>query len=122
MAGIGDMSGDVFGNGALQSPQIRLLAAFNHQHIFIDPNPDAARALRERQRLFKLPRSGWDDYDKRMLSRGGGVFERAAKSVTLSHEARLLLDLPQPRVGTVEIIRAILSMRVDLLWNGGIGT
>jgi len=122
MAGIGDMSGDVFGNGALQSPQMRLLAAFNHQHIFIDPNPDAARALRERQRLFRLPRSGWNDYDRRLISRGGGVFERAAKVITLLPQARLLLDLPQPRVSTVEVIRAILCMRVDLLWNGGIGT
>jgi glutamate dehydrogenase len=122
VAGIGDMSGDVFGNGLLQSPQIRLVAAFNHQHIFIDPNPDIGASFRERQRLFKLPRSGWNDYDRRLLSRGGGVFERSAKVVVLSQEARLLLDLPQPRVSTVEIIRAILCMRVDLLWNGGIGT
>jgi glutamate dehydrogenase len=122
VAGIGDMSGDVFGNGLLQSPQIRLLAAFNHQHIFIDPNPDAARSFRERQRLFKLPRSGWNDYDQRLISRGGGVFERSAKTVTLSQEMRSLLDLAQPRASTIEIIRAILCMRVDLLWNGGIGT
>jgi len=122
VAGIGDLSGDVFGNAMLQSPQMRLLAAFNHQHIFLDPNPDAARSLRERQRLFRLPRSGWNDYDRRLISRGGGVFERSAKTVTLAHEARLLLELPQPRASAVEIIRAILCMRVDLLWNGGIGT
>ena len=122
VAGIGDMSGDVFGNGLLQSPQIRLVAAFNHQHIFIDPSPEAARSFRERQRLFKLPRSGWNDYDQRLLSRGGAIFERSAKAVTLSHEARQLLDLAQRRASTVEIIRAILCMRVDLLWNGGIGT
>jgi glutamate dehydrogenase len=122
VAGIGDMSGDVFGNGLLQSRQVRLVAAFNHQHIFIDPAPDAARSFRERQRLFRLPRSGWSDYDRRLISRGGGVFERSAKTVTLSHEARALLELPQPRASTVEIIRAILCLRVDLLWNGGIGT
>ncbi|HEY6453242.1 MAG TPA: NAD-glutamate dehydrogenase [Steroidobacteraceae bacterium] len=122
VAGIGDMSGDVFGNAMLLSPQIRLLAAFNHQHIFLDPDPDAVRSLRERLRLFRLPRSGWNDYDRRLISNGGGVFERGAKSIPLSREARLMLDLPQARAGAGEIIRAILCMRVDLLWNGGIGT
>jgi glutamate dehydrogenase len=122
VAGIGDMSGDVFGNGMLLSRQIRLVAAFNHQHVFLDPKPDAARSLRERQRLFRLPRSGWNDYDARLLSRGGAVFERSAKSVTLSREAQGLLELPQRRASPVEIVRAILCMRVDLLWNGGIGT
>jgi len=122
VAGIGDMSGDVFGNGLLQSPHIRLIAAFNHQHIFLDPNPDAALSFRERQRLFRLPRSGWDDYDRRRISRGGGIFERSAKLIALSAEAQSLLDLPQARVTPVEIVRAILCMRVDLLWNGGIGT
>jgi glutamate dehydrogenase len=122
VAGIGDMSGDVFGNGLLQSRQTRLVAAFDHQHIFIDPNPQAARSLRERARLFRLPRSGWNDYDRRLLSRGGAVYERSAKTVALAPEARALLDLPQARASTVEIIRAILCMRVDLLWNGGIGT
>ena len=122
VAGIGDMSGDVFGNGLLQSPHIRLVAAFNHQHIFIDPNPDVARSLRERQRLFRLERSGWNDYDRRLLSRGGGIFERDAKAVALSAEMRALLDLQQSRATPVEIIRAVLCMRVDLLWNGGIGT
>ena len=122
VAGIGDMSGDVFGNGLLQSRRIQLVAAFNQQHIFIDPSPQAERSFRERERLFRLPRSGWNDYEQRLLSRGGGVYERAAKTVTLAPEARALLDLPQARASTVEIIRAILCMRVDLLWNGGIGT
>ena len=116
------MSGDVFGNGLLQSRRIQLLAAFNQQHIFIDPSPQAERSFRERERLFRLPRSGWNDYDTRLLSRGGAIFERSAKSVTLSREAQVLLDLPQRRASPVEIIRAILCMRVDLLWNGGIGT
>jgi glutamate dehydrogenase len=122
VAGIGDMSGDVFGNGMLLSRQIRLVAAFNHQHVFLDPKPDAARSFRERERLFRLPRSGWNDYSARLLSRGGAIFERSAKSVTLSREAQALLELPQRRASPVEIIRAILCMRVDLLWNGGIGT
>ena len=122
VAGIGDMSGDVFGNGMLLSRQIRLVAAFNHHHVFLDPKPDAARSFRERQRLFRLPRSGWNDYDARLLSRGGAVFERSAKSVTLSREAQALLELPQRRASPVEIVRSILCMRVDLLWNGGIGT
>jgi glutamate dehydrogenase len=122
VAGIGDMSGDVFGNGMLLSRQTRLVAAFNHQHVFLDPDPDAARTFRERERLFRLPRSGWNDYNQRLLSRGGMVFERSVKSVSLSAEARALLDLQQQQVTPVEVIRAILSMRVDLLWNGGIGT
>ncbi len=122
VAGIGDMSGDVFGNGMLLSRRIRLAAAFNHQHIFIDPNPDPARSYRERERLFRLPRSGWNDYNPRLLSRGGAIFERSAKSVTLSREAQALLELPQRRAGPIEVIRAILCLRVDLLFNGGIGT
>jgi glutamate dehydrogenase len=122
VAGIGDMSGDVFGNGMLLSHHTRLVAAFNHQHIFLDPKPNAARSFRERARLFRLPRSGWNDYNARLLSRGGGIFERSAKSVALSREAQALLELPQRRASPVEIIRAILCMRVDLLWNGGIGT
>jgi glutamate dehydrogenase len=122
VSGIGDMSGDVFGNGMLRSTHIRLVAAFNHQHIFLDPNPDAAASFRERQRLFRLPRSGWSDYERRLISRGGGIFDRSAKLITLSNEAQALLDLPQARATPVEIVRAILCMRVDLLWNGGIGT
>jgi glutamate dehydrogenase len=122
VAGIGDMSGDVFGNGMLLSRHIKLVAAFNHQHVFLDPNPDTVRSFRERERLFRLPRSGWNDYDTRLLSRGGAVFERSAKSVTLTSEARSLLNLSQNRISPVDLIRAILCMRVDLLWNGGIGT
>ena len=94
VAGIGDMSGDVFGNGMLQSRHIRLVAAFNHQHIFIDPQPDAARSFKERERLFKLPRSTWEDYSRAAISKGGGVYSRAAKSLTLSREAQTLLELP----------------------------
>ncbi|HEX4025235.1 MAG TPA: NAD-glutamate dehydrogenase [Steroidobacteraceae bacterium] len=122
VAGIGDMSGDVFGNGMLQSRQIRLVAAFNHQHIFIDPKPDRARSFSERARLLRLPRSGWGDYRRELLSRGGAIYPRSAKQVPLSAEAQALLDLPQRRASPTELIRAILCMRVDLLWNGGIGT
>ena len=122
VAGIGDMSGDVFGNGMLLSRQIKLVAAFNHQHVFLDPAPDAARSFAERARLFALPRSGWNDYDRRAISKGGGVFERSAKSIALSAEARALLGIAAPSAPPQEIIRAILRMPVDLLWNGGIGT
>ena len=122
VAGIGDMSGDVFGNGMLLSRQIRLVAAFNHQHIFLDPAPDPARSFAERARLFALPRSGWNDYDKRAVSRGGGVFERSAKTLPLSAEARTLLGIDAPAAAPQEVIRAILKLPVDLLWNGGIGT
>jgi glutamate dehydrogenase len=121
VAGIGDMAGDVFGNGMLQSPQIRLLAAFNHQHIFLDPQPDAARSFAERRRLFKLPRSSWEDYSRRVISKGGGIFLRSAKNLTLSREAQALLELPA-QVTPNEVIKAILKAHVDLLWNGGIGT
>ena len=121
VAGIGDMAGDVFGNGMLQSPHIRLIAAFNHQHIFIDPQPDAALSFKERERLFKLPRSSWDDYAKTAISKGGGVYPRSAKSLTLSREAQTLLELPA-QVTPNEAIKAILKSHVDLLWNGGIGT
>jgi glutamate dehydrogenase len=121
VAGIGDMGGDVFGNGMLQSPHIKLLAAFNHQHIFIDPEPDAARSFRERERLFKLPRSSWEDYSIGALSKGGAIFARSAKTLTLSREAQSLLELPA-QVTPNEVIKAILKSHVDLLWNGGIGT
>ena len=122
VAGIGDMSGDVFGNGMLLSRHILLQAAFDHRHIFLDPKPDAASSFAERQRLFALPRSSWDDYDRTRISRGGGVFPRSAKSIPLSAEARALLGLDSASAAPVEIIRAILRMPVDLLWNGGIGT
>jgi glutamate dehydrogenase len=121
VAGIGDMSGDVFGNGMLLSKHIRLLAAFDHRHIFIDPAPDTAASLAERTRLFALPRSSWDDYDRKAISRGGGVYSRALKSIALTPAAQQMLGVASPATPT-EIIRAILRLPVDLLWNGGIGT
>jgi glutamate dehydrogenase len=121
VTGIGDMAGDVFGNGMLQSPHIRLVAAFNHLHIFIDPQPDPARSFKERERLFKLPRSSWEDYSRDAISKGGGVFSRTAKSLNLSREAQVLLELPA-QVTPNEVIKAILKAHVDLFWNGGIGT
>ncbi|HEY6484682.1 MAG TPA: NAD-glutamate dehydrogenase domain-containing protein [Steroidobacteraceae bacterium] len=120
--GIGDMSGDVFGNGMLLSRHIRLLAAFDHRHIFLDPAADAAVGFAERARLFALARSSWDDYDRRKISRGGGVFPRSAKSIPLSGEAAALLGLAASAATPNEIIHAVLSMPADLLWNGGIGT
>ena len=122
VAGIGDMSGDVFGNAMLLSSHIRLQAAFNHQHIFLDPSPDPARSFAERRRLFDLPRSGWEDYDARLLSKGGGIHSRQSKAIALSPEARAMLGIEAVSAPPVEIIRAILRMPVDLLWNGGIGT
>ena len=120
--GIGDMSGDVFGNGMLLSPQIRLIAAFDHRHIFIDPNPDPARSFAERQRLFALPRSSWADYDPAALSPGGGIFERSTKQIALSPEARAALATDVERMGPFDLIHCILQAPADLLWNGGIGT
>ncbi|HEX5788725.1 MAG TPA: NAD-glutamate dehydrogenase [Woeseiaceae bacterium] len=120
--GIGDMSGDVFGNGMLLSRKIRLRAAFNHLHIFLDPDPDMAASFRERKRLFRKPRSGWDDYDDKVISRGGGVFSRQAKTIRLSAEARAMLGTEETAMQPDELIRHILRMEVDLLWNGGIGT
>ncbi|MED5461250.1 MAG: NAD-glutamate dehydrogenase domain-containing protein, partial [Pseudomonadota bacterium] len=122
VTGIGDMSGDVFGNGMLLSKKIRLIAAFNHLHIFLDPNPDIAESFRERQRLFNLGRSGWDDYREELISKGGGVFSRRAKQIRLSPEARRLIGIEETTVRPLELIQAILRMEVDLLWNGGIGT
>jgi glutamate dehydrogenase len=120
--GIGDMSGDVFGNGMLYSPQTRLVAAFDHRHVFVDPTPDEAVSFAERQRLFALPASTWDDYDRSVISAGGGVWPRSAKSIDVSAEAADALGVePGPRTPT-ELIRAILRAPVDLLWNGGIGT
>jgi glutamate dehydrogenase len=120
--GIGDMSGDVFGNAMLMSRHTHLKAAFNHQHIFLDPSPDPATSFAERQRLFRLPRSTWEDYARHRISRGGGVFTRAAKSIALSSEAQAMLGMAGATAPPNEIIRAILRMPVDLLWNGGIGT
>ena len=122
VAGIGDMSGDVFGNGMLLSKHIRLQLAFDHRHIFIDPTPDVAASLAERQRLFVLPRSSWDDYNKDLLSRGGGVFARSAKSISLSLQARAVLGIDTQELTPAELLRAILLAPVDLLYNGGIGT
>jgi glutamate dehydrogenase len=124
VAGIGDMSGDVFGNGMLLSPCIRLVAAFDHRHVFLDPSPDAAVSLAERRRLFDLPRSSWVDYDPSLISEGGGVHARSAKSVPLTPQVRTALGI-DPSVTALtpaELIRAILLSPVDLLWNGGIGT
>ncbi len=124
VVGIGDMSGDVFGNGMLLSEHIRLVAAFDHRDIFIDPTPDAARSFVERQRLFALPRSSWADYDTSLISTGGGVFSRAAKSVTITPEMRAALGIDPglEHLTPAELIHAILLAPVDLLWNGGIGT
>ena len=124
VAGIGDMSGDVFGNGMLLSRQTRLVAAFDHRHVFIDPDPDPETSFAERERLFRLRRSTWDDYDRGMLSPGGMIVSRGAKSVDLTEEARTALGL-DPDSATLDgesLIRAVLSAPVDLLWNGGIGT
>lgn len=122
VVGIGDMSGDVFGNGLLLSPHIQLVAAFNHLHIFIDPTPDAEQSFYERQRLFNLPRSSWQDYNPKLISRGGGVFNRLQKSISLSPEIKQLLDIQRDFITPDGLIRAILKAKVDLLWNGGIGT
>ncbi len=120
--GIGDMAGDVFGNGMLLSDQIQLVGAFNHLHIFVDPTPDAAASYQERKRLFELPRSSWEDYDASLISQGGGVFSRSAKWIPLSDEMRSLLDTDAERLSPAELIQALLTAPVDLLWNGGIGT
>ncbi|ALP51895.1 NAD-glutamate dehydrogenase [Candidatus Tenderia electrophaga] len=122
VAGIGDMAGDVFGNGMLLSPQIKLVAAFNHLHIFIDPAPDPAASFSERQRLFNLSRSSWTDYDAELISDGGGVYSRRAKAIPLSDAARKALGTDATTVTPNELIRIILQAPVDLLWNGGIGT
>ncbi len=124
VVGVGDMSGDVFGNGMLLSEHIRLVAAFDHRHVFVDPTPDAATSYAERRRLFDLPRSSWADYDVSLISAGGGVFDRAAKSVPVSPEMATALGLPKGTTSTTpaELMKAILLAPVDLLWNGGIGT
>ncbi|WP_374531503.1 NAD-glutamate dehydrogenase domain-containing protein, partial [Novosphingobium sp.] len=122
VAGCGDMSGDVFGNGMLLSQSILLVAAFDHRHIFLDPAPDAAKSWAERARMFALPRSSWDDYDKALISKGGGVFPRSMKSIPLSPEIRALLGLEVEAIDPDSLITAILKAQVDLLWFGGIGT
>ena len=122
VAGIGDMSGDVFGNGMLLSKKIRLLAAFNHLHVFLDPDPDMAASYKERRRLFRKARSGWTDYNESLISKGGGIFSRQAKTIKLSAEVRKMLGVEETALQPDALIRAILRMHVDLLWNGGIGT
>jgi glutamate dehydrogenase len=122
VVGIGDMSGDVFGNGMLRSPHLRLVAAFDHRHIFLDPDPDPTRSFAERQRLFDLPRSSWDDYDRTAISPGGGVWPRSAKAIVLSEEVRRVLRVTEATMTPNELLSAILTAPVDLLWNGGIGT
>ena len=122
VAGCGDMSGDVFGNGMLLSKSIRLIAAFDHRHIFIDPHPNAETSWKERKRLFEVPRSSWDDYDKKLISKGGGVFARTEKSIPLSAEAREALGVTDKSLDPPSLINAILKSPVDLFWFGGIGT
>ncbi|HEX2136822.1 MAG TPA: NAD-glutamate dehydrogenase [Microvirga sp.] len=122
VAGVGDMSGDVFGNGMLLSRRLKLVAAFDHRDIFIDPNPDPEASFRERERLFHLPRSSWQDYDRASISAGGGVFSRQSKAIPLSVEARALLGLDKHEATPVEVMHAILKAPVGLLWFGGIGT
>ncbi|WEK45363.1 MAG: NAD-glutamate dehydrogenase [Candidatus Andeanibacterium colombiense] len=120
--GCGDMSGDVFGNGMLLSKTLRLVAAFDHRHIFLDPDPDPAASWKERKRMFKLPRSSWDDYDKKLISKGGGVFPRTLKTIPLSPEVRAALGTDANEMDPEKLISTILKAPVDLLWFGGIGT
>ena len=122
VAGIGDLAGDVFGNGLIYCDTLRLQAAFNHLHIFLDPNPDAKASFAERVRMFNLPRSSWDDYDKSLISQGGGIFLRGAKSIELSPEVKAILGVAEDALSGEDLVKAILRMPVDLLWNGGIGT
>ena len=120
--GVGDMSGDVFGNGMLLSEQTRLIAAFDHRHVFLDPDPDPERSFAERRRMFALPRSSWDDYDREALSKGGGVFARTLKSVPLTPEVKAALDIKADQLSPAELINAILKAPAELLYLGGIGT
>jgi glutamate dehydrogenase len=122
VVGVGDMSGDVFGNGMLMSRHIRLLAAFDHRHVFVDPDPNAERSFDERLRLFRLPRSSWANYDRALISPGGGVFERGAKSIAISPEIKRAFNIAADHLTPAELIRKLLTAPVDLLWFGGIGT
>jgi len=122
VVGVGDMSGDVFGNGLLLSRKIKLLAAFDHRHIFLDPTPDTEVSFKERQRMFALPRSSWDDYDKSLISKGGGVWPRTARTIELSPEVRAALNIEATSMTPEELMHAILLAQVDLFYNGGIGT
>jgi glutamate dehydrogenase len=122
MVGVGDMSGDVFGNGVLLSRQLKVLAAFDHRHIFLDPTPDVIVSFKERQRMFALPRSSWEDYDKSLISEGGGVFPRSARHIELSPQVRAALDIEETSLTPEELMHRILLAPVDLFYNGGIGT
>src|SRR5262245_16460148 len=124
MIGIGDMSGDVFGNGALLSPHLQVVGAFDHRHVFVDPDPDPATSYAERRRLFELPRSSWDDYDREVISEGGGVFDRRAKSIARRPRTRTALGIADAADTCTpnELLRHMLTAPVGLLWNGGIGT
>ncbi len=122
VVGIGDMSGDVFGNGMLLSANTRLLAAFNHLHIFIDPNPDPAASLAERERLFRLPRSSWADYNAALISKGGGVFARSDKTIAITPEMKAAFAIEEDHLTPTDLISRLLKAPVDLIWNGGIGT
>ncbi|WP_213877440.1 NAD-glutamate dehydrogenase [Pseudomonas sp. dw_358] len=122
VVGIGDMAGDVFGNGLLMSDQLQLVAAFNHLHIFIDPNPEPAASFAERQRLYDLPRSAWSDYNTAIMSAGGGIFSRSAKSIAISPQMKARFDIQADKLAPTELLNALLKAPVDLLWNGGIGT
>lgn len=122
VVGIGDMSGDVFGNGMLLSQHIRLVAAFNHMHIFIDPTPDPQKTYAERKRLFEMPRSSWADFNDELISKGGGVFERSAKSISITPEMKKVFAISEDKMAPNDLISALLKAPVDLLWNGGIGT
>jgi glutamate dehydrogenase len=122
VVGIGDMSGDVFGNGMLLSPRIRLVAAFNHMHVFLDPDPDPEASFAERKRLFEMSRSSWSDYDESLISEGGGVYPRTAKAISISQQVKDALAIDAEELAPTDLISAILRAPVDLLWNGGIGT
>ncbi|MES2149248.1 MAG: NAD-glutamate dehydrogenase domain-containing protein [Pseudomonadota bacterium] len=122
MVGVGDMSGDVFGNGVLLSRQLKVLAAFDHRHIFLDPTPDVVSSFAERERMFALPRSSWEDYNKELISQGGGVFPRSARSIELSPQIRAALDIAETALAPEELMHRILLAPVDLFYNGGIGT
>ena len=122
VVGVGDMGGDVFGNGMLLSEHIQLVAAFNHLHIFVDPNPDSAATFKERKRLFETPRTTWDDFDKSLISTGGAVYSRSAKSLKLTPQIKARFDISKDEVSPTELMTALLKSQVDLIWNGGIGT